>query len=61
MENGILPNLPKGWISFQEAAKMLGVPTQSLLEGINSGDIRAYRVFYIGACRRLGFKLSDIE
>lgn len=61
MENEISPDLPKGWISLQEAAKMLGVPVQSLLEGINSGDIRAYRVFCTGSCRRLGFKLSDVE
>ena len=40
----IVPELPRGWVRLKEAAAMLGVARQTVLDRIKRGELRAIHV-----------------
>jgi hypothetical protein len=52
--------LPPGWVDLTTAALALGIPRRSLWKGIQTGEIRAYRVFIVKNRKFYGFKREDL-
>ena len=57
---GFCVRLPPGWVSLGDAAKALKITRWSLWNGIQKGEIRAYREFIINGRKYYGFKKEDL-
>lgn len=58
--SGRAVRLPPGWVQLSEAAEALGISPESLRDGIERGEITAYREFIVGGRMCRGFLKRDL-
>lgn len=59
-QRGFRVPLPPGWVSLGDAAKALKITRWSLWNGIQKGEIRAYREFIVKGRKYYGFRREDL-